>query len=406
MNSLQLLVIGGGFAGLWSALGAARKLDEQGLDSSSVRITLINRDPYHTIRVRLYESDLKEVRLYLPDILAKAEIDLQVGEVTSIDTSKQTVALRTADSSLDIYYDRLILASGSKLFKPSTIKGIENAFSVDTYDEAMRLNDHLNALPAQARSAARDTVLVIGAGLTGLEVSCELPKRLKEIFKSDVSPIRVVIADHSEQIGSDMGSEARVLIEEALAQLGIQTLVGFKVSQLDLGGAILSNGDRIESNTIIWTAGMRASALSAMVASDLDRFGRVMVDEFLRVQGIQNVFAAGDVANLLVDGIHHSVMSCQHGRPMGRFAGHNAIADLLDQPLLPLKIPDYVTVLDLGPWGAIYTKGWDRKVVRSGMQAKLIKQEINQRRIYPPKGSRRALLDAASPVVQSIPKYD
>src|SRR5262249_43779745 len=81
------------------------------------------------------------------------------------------------------------------------------------------------------------------------------------------------------------------------------------------------------------------------------------VDEFMRVRGVANVFAAGDVASALLDGRHASVMSCQHGRPMGRFAGHNVGCGLFGLPMLPLHIEWYVTVLDLGPWGAVSTGG-------------------------------------------------
>ena len=77
-------------------------------------------------------------------------------------------------------------------------------------------------------------------------------------------------------------------------------------------------------------------------------------------------------------------MSCQHGRPMGRYAGYNVVGDLLGEPMLPLRIPWYVTVLDLGPAGAVYTEGWDRPVVRAGREAKATKQTINTQRIYPP----------------------
>jgi NADH:ubiquinone reductase (H+-translocating) len=98
-------------------------------------------------------------------------------------------------------------------------------------------------------------------------------------------------------------------------------------------------------------------------------------------------------------------MSCQHGRPMGRFAGHNVVADLVGAPLLPLRIDWYVTVLDLGPAGALYTVGWDRRVVSTGIAAKETKQMINCRRIYPPRSRLRAdILAAAAPVVQAPPE--
>ena len=96
------------------------------------------------------------------------------------------------------------------------------------------------------------------------------------------------------------------------------------------------------------------------------------------------------MARAKVDGQHASVMSCQHGRPMGRFAGHNVVCDLLGEEPLALDIDDYVTCVDLGPWGAA---------------AKKIKRTINCQRIYPPRsGDRREILDAAAPVIQAPPR--
>jgi NADH dehydrogenase len=128
---------------------------------------------------------------------------------------------------------------------------------------------------------------------------------------------------------------------------------------------------------------MRASPLTAQIPVERDRLGRLPVDDYLRVIGIDNVFAAGDAALARMDDNHMSVMSCQHGRPMGRYAGYNVASDLLGEPMMPLRIPWYVTVLDLGPAGAVYTEGWDRQVVAQGDEAKATKQIINTQRIYP-----------------------
>ena len=97
-------------------------------------------------------------------------------------------------------------------------------------------------------------------------------------------------------------------------------------------------------------------------------------------------------------------MSCQFARPMGRFAGHNVAADLMGQAMLPLEIDWYVTVLDLGAWGALYTVGWDREISATGSAAKTTKQTINHKRIYPPRSARREdLLAAAAPEIQAAP---
>jgi NADH:ubiquinone reductase (H+-translocating) len=201
-----------------------------------------------------------------------------------------------------------------------------------------------------------------------------------------------------------MGESARPVIEEALATLGVETRPGIDVVSIGPAGITLGSGEAIPAATVIWCAGMRANPLTRLFPVELDRFGRIPVDAFMRIVGVPGVFAAGDVARAMVDDRHASVMSCQHGRPMGRFAGHNAVCDLFGVPMLPLRIDWYVTVLDLGPWGAVYTEGWDRHVSTRGDVAKRTKQEINCRRIYPPlTRDRREILAAAAAVVQPPP---
>lgn len=166
----------------------------------------------------------------------------------------------------------------------------------------------------------------------------------------------------------------------------------------------LSSGERLEAATLGWCAGMRASPMTARLPAARDGQGRLPVGDYLRVAGIESVFAAADVAAARVDGERLSVMSCQQGRPMGRYVAYNVIIDLVGEPMLPLRILWYVTVLELGPAGAVYTRGWDRAVVSRSAQAKATKRAINTRRIYPPlTGERAALLAAAAPQMQGRP---
>src|SRR5262249_49469613 len=241
------------------------------------------------------------------------------------------------------------------------------------------------------------TALVVGAGLTGIEVATELPGKLRTAFaragRAAESP-RVILADHRPAIGSDMGVEACRIIDAALASLGVETRVGVSISEIDATGAKLSTGEKIPAATVVWCAGMRANPLTGQFPVKRDRFGRIPVDRFMKVEGVDDTFAAGDVACAAVDDLHASVMSCQHARPMCRFSGRNAVGALLGKPMLPLRIGWYVTCRDLGPWGAVYTEGWDRRVVASGAAAKRTKQIINCERISPPRSAdRRQILD-------------
>jgi NADH dehydrogenase len=399
---VRIVVIGGGFAGLWSALGAARKLDECGVPVDRVEVVLVNRDAYHGIRVRNYERDLSDVRVPLPLVLDPAGVKRVEGSVVELDLSARYVAVEGAGGRVALPYDRLVMAAGSELYRPELPGLREHAFSVDTYAEAARLDDHLKHLPLRADVPGRYTAIVVGAGLTGIEAVCELPDRLRAVGGGGA--VRVILADHAPRVGSDMGEEARPVIEEALRCLGVEARVAVGVRGIDADGVVLDSGERIPALTTVWTAGMRASPLTGCFPVLRDRAGRLPVDEFLRVKGIEGVFAAGDCAWMLIDGTHPCVMSCQQGRPMGRFAGHNVVCDLLGLPPLPLRVDYYVTILDLGPGGAVYTEGWERQVVSTGAAAKKTKQEINCIRIYPPRtGDRRAILDAAAPIVQTRP---
>jgi NADH dehydrogenase len=400
----RILVLGGGFAGLWAAVGAARKLDEIGAPAGEAEILIVDRNAYHNIRVRNYEIDLSDVAIPFGEVLDPVGIGHLIAEVQTIDVARQQVAVATRFGREILAYDRLVLALGSELLRPDIPGIVTNTFDVDTYSAAVRLNAHIGALSTRPTSPGRSTVVVVGAGFTGIEVATEMPSKLERALPTGEN--RVILVDHNPVVGATIGANARPVICEALAALRIETRLGTKVTAIDARGISLATGETIPAQTVVWCVGMRASPLAAMLGGKLDRLGRVTADQFMRAAGLTNVFAAGDVAYSLVDGVHPTVMSCQFARPMGRFAGHNAVADLFGQPMIPLRIDWYVTVLDLGTWGALYTVGWDRQLLSSGQNTKVIKQTINHKRIYPPRGgTREATLAAAAPELQAPPQH-
>jgi NADH dehydrogenase len=399
----RIVVLGSGFAGLIAAVGAARKLAELKIGRDDIAVTIVNRDPWHSIRVRNYETDLSDVRVRLADVMDPIGVDVAIGEVTGLDCGRQEIALRIDGRTAALPYDRLVFALGSELVRPPIPGLAEHGFDIDTYDAAAKLAAHLAALPARPASAGRFTALVIGGGLTGVEMATELATRLREIAGSQ--PARLILADRAARIGSNMGDAACAVISEALAALGVEARPGVTVASVDARGVRLASGEEIAAETVVWCAGMRAHPLAAALPGEHDRFGRVAVDCFLKVEGASGVFAAGDAAAALVDGVHPSVMSCQHARPMGRIAGHNAVCDLVGEAPIPLEIGYYVTCLDLGAWGAVYCQGWDRQVSVTGAAAKETKRTINCERIYPPRsGDPAEILAAGAPVTQAPPR--
>lgn len=398
--SKQILIIGSGFSGMWSALAAARLRHLQG--SEEVEISVISPQPELHIRPRFYEADLAGMAPSLSALFEAAGVRHIRGCVTQIHTQDHAVNYRDDSGAEQSFtYDRLILASGSTLFRPE-IPGLkEHSFNVDQLSDAQTLERHLQSLAQRPASKARNTVVIGGGGFTGIETAAEMPARLRAILGEDAE-IEVILVERAQDIGPDLGAGPRQVIEQALQQHGVQLRLGQAVATVDATGLTTSSGERIAADTVIWTAGARASTLASQIAGERDAFGRLHVTPALRVEGT-DIYATGDVAHAASDDIgNHALMSCQHAMNLGRSAGHNAMADLLGLPAIPYDQHNYVTCLALGPGNAVYTEGWNREVKISGAEAAALKHQINTVWIYPPRADMTTIVAAADPTTRPV----
>ncbi|QEZ46650.1 NAD(P)/FAD-dependent oxidoreductase [Cupriavidus oxalaticus] len=396
--SKRILVIGAGFAGMWSALASARLLDQVG--RTDVEIALVAPKPELHVRPRLYEQNPNGMTAPLQDIFQAVGVRFIQGKVEHIDVANQAVSVAGVGADAPrqrISYDRLVLAAGSRLFRPQ-IPGLgQHAFNVDQVADAAELEAHIHSLADRRESARRNTVVIAGAGFTGIETAAEMPARLREVLGEDAA-VSVIMVERNAEIGPDLGEGPRPVITQALTELGVTWKLGSGVAAVDAKGVTLENGERIEADTVIWTAGARASELTAQIPAERDNFGRLHVDRNLKVKGVDAVFATGDCAYAATDDEgNFATMSCQHAMNLGRSAGHNVAADLVGAAQIPYSQPKYVTCLDLGPWGAVYTEGWNRQVKMTGGVAKALKTRINTEWIYPPSASREEALALADP---------
>jgi NADH dehydrogenase len=395
---MRIVIIGAGFAGMYAALSAARLRDIQGVSPEKLEIALVSPEPTLVVRPRLYEPKPETLTAPLQDVLKAIDVVYIKGSAEAIDTKSRVVEIASAQGTRKkLSYDRLVVATGSRLFRPNVPGLAEHGFSVDQLDDAIALDRHLHSLSGRPASKARNTVVVAGGGFTGIEAATEVPSRLRAILGKD-APLRVIIVDRNEAIAPDMGAGPRPIIQEALRKLGVETRLGVGVASLDKSGVTLSSGEHIECETVIWAAGIRAAPLTAQIPAERDQFGRLLVDRDLRVPSVNGVFATGDAARAACDDNgNYALMSCQHATRMGAFAGNNAAAELLGVSTRPYHQKAYVTCLDLGEAGALFTRGWDRTVEMVGDVAKKTKQEINTVWIYPPIAERAAALASADP---------
>ncbi|HLD64824.1 MAG TPA: FAD-dependent oxidoreductase, partial [Pseudomonas sp.] len=219
----------------------------------------------------------------------------------------------------------------------------------------------------------------------------------------DQSDIRVIVVDTAKQVGGAMGQAIAKVVAEASESLGVTWKLGSPVAQVDEQGVWLGNGERIEASTVIWAVGVKASPLTQQIAGERDPHGRLHVDRNLKVLGQDAIYATGDTAYAAVDDQgNHALMTCQHAIGLGRSAGNNAAADLIGVEPIAYSQPKYVTCLDLGGWGAVFTEGWERTVLLTGQEGKALKTQINTQWIYPPLADRETALAAADPLIPVV----
>lgn len=394
----HILVIGAGFGGMWTALSATRLFDIHG--HSDVEVTVLAPQAELRVRPRFYEPNAHQLAAPIGELFDAVGVQFIKGSAETIDVEQKRVGYVDASGNQRVCnYDKLVLAAGSRLALPNTPGVAEYAFDVDQIEQAIRLENHLKSLVNLPESQARNTVVVAGGGFTGIETATEMPARLRAIL-GDRADIEVIIVDRGEKVGGSMGAEIAKSIVEASIETGVTWRLKSSVVAVDENGVTLTDGQRIDAKTVVWTTGVRASSLTEQIPAERDHLGRLHVDAHLKVIGQEDIFATGDVAYAASDDIgNFALMTCQHAISLGRHAGNNVAAQILGVDPTPYSQPKYVTCLDLGAWGAVYTEGWDRQVKLVKEEGKALKTQINTMWIYPPAADRVTALASADPMI-------
>ncbi|WP_336995900.1 NAD(P)/FAD-dependent oxidoreductase [Leclercia sp. UBA7405] len=397
----QLLIVGSGFAGMWAAVSAARVAELS--SSDDLQIAVLAPAAELRVRPRFYEENVAGLRAPLSDLYAELDVEFIAGHAERIDTTEKTVWYRAQDGGTSLRnYDRVILATGSQIRRPAINGLAEYAFDIDQMESAQIFEKHLDELVNQPASLARNTVVVCGGGFTGIELATELPARLRARFGDDTQT-RVIVVERGNKIGGRFSEALSQVIAEASIGLGVEWRVNREVESIDATGVTLKGGEHIESSTVVWTAGVEAHPLTQQIRAERDAQGRLRVNDLLQIPALPDVYATGDTAHAKTDELGNTaLMTCQHAIQLGKFAGHNAAASLLNATPHPYRQVNYVTCLDLGGWGAVYTEGWEQAVKSVREEAKKIKIAITNELIYPPAANRAIAFAAGDPLAKFV----
>lgn len=299
----RLVVIGGGFGGLWCTRALAR---------AALRITLVDRANHHLFQPLLYQVataglSAGDIAAPLRHILrAQRNVTVRLGEVTGIDTAERRVTL--ADGAT-LEYDYLLVASGATHAYFGHDEWMRFAPGLKTLDDAMTLRRRILLAFEQAENttgaAEREawlTFAIVGAGPTGVELAGTLAEIARhtlagEFRRIDPSRARVQLIEAGPRV---LASFPPALSDKAAAQLrriGVDVLVGQPVESID-GEGYVRGGQRVAARTVLWAAGVAASPLGRLLGAPLDRAGRVRVQPDLSAPGHPEVFVVGDLATL------------------------------------------------------------------------------------------------------------
>jgi NADH dehydrogenase len=296
----RILIIGGGFGGLFTALD----LDGAG------EITLVNDEDHFLFKPMLYEYLSGEVEAWhiAPD--CKELLDDKVcfvrGVVTDIDLDARTATVAGRDEPLS--YDVLVIAPGAVTNYAGVAGAEQFALPFRALNDAKRLRqrmtdalDHVqpDAAPQDTRSAL--TFAVVGGGASGVELATKMSDLLRDAVKRRAlrGEPRVLIVEMADRLVPGMGEEIRRFVEDALQKARIEVHTGTRVVRVTENGITLEHNQQdteLETAAVVWVAGVRMNPLVERLKVEKDRRGLMLVERTLQVRGHPNVFALGDVA--------------------------------------------------------------------------------------------------------------
>ncbi|MGL5002887.1 MAG: NAD(P)/FAD-dependent oxidoreductase, partial [Casimicrobium sp.] len=306
-SSPRVVVIGGGFAGLWCTRALAR---------DDVRITLIDRSNHHLFQPLLYQ--VATAGLSSPDIAAplrhilrrQSNVEVRLGEVVAIDKTARSVSL--ADGAT-IAYDYLLVASGATHAYFGRDEWAQHAPGLKTLDDALEIRRRLLIAFERAEACSNENerrawlnFAVVGGGPTGVELAGTLAEiarhTLKREFRHiDPASAKVRLVEGGARVLASFPESLSQKARAQLERLGVDVHTGTPVSAINERGYQLGD-DFVEAKTVLWAAGVAASPLGKLLDVTTDRAGRATVQSDLSIAGSPEVFVAGDLASVTQDG--------------------------------------------------------------------------------------------------------
>jgi NADH dehydrogenase len=357
----HVVIVGGGFAGLWAT---------RALADMPVRITLIDRHNHHLFQPLLYQ--VATAGLSAPDIAAplrhilrrQKNVEVRLADVAAIAPHDKRITLAEGDT---VAFDYLLLATGATHAYFGHDEWAAHAPGLKTLDDALRLRRHLllaferaEAEPDPDKRAAWLNFAIVGGGPTGVELAGTLAEIARHTLKNefrhiDPSQARVRLIEAGPRVLASFPDALSEKARQQLEKLGVDVSTGTPVS--DITGEGYRLGDTfVPAKTVVWAAGVAASPLARSLGIPLDRAGRVPVLPDLSVPGHPDIFVAGDLAAVSSEGKPVPGVA-PAAKQMGRHVAQALRARLAGRTPAAFRYQDYGNLATIGRMAAVVDFG-------------------------------------------------
>lgn len=348
----RILVVGGGYAGVKTALTLHKRLRK----NPDVEITLIDRSEYHTLLTELHEVagnrvDDTSVLVPLRKIFQYTKVKLIKDDISRLEVSENKLFSSTAE--YEYYY--LVLAGGSR----PTFFGVPgvgaHAFTLWSHADAVRIRDHIRMQFLMASQTTDPqsrqpmlTLAVCGGGFTGVELIGELARWQKELcteFGIASEEVNLILVEATDKILTVLPDKLVLKSMHYLQRLGVEVMLSSPIVEVGPTAITLKGGQVIPTNTLIWAAGVEAGELSGKTGLELEKRGRVQVNEYQQTE-IDNVYCVGDMASGLPALVEAALQTAET-------AALNIVADIEDKEKRPINPKLHGTMVSIGRWWGV-----------------------------------------------------
>ncbi|SHI17621.1 NADH dehydrogenase [Sporobacter termitidis DSM 10068] len=386
----NIVIVGAGYAGVLTAKKLAKRLKH-----TDVRITIIDKHPYHTMLTELHEVAANRVpedhvRISLKKIFARRKVDVRLDTVTAVDYDKKVVTGKNGSYS----YDYLVIAAGSKPTYFGTPGAEEFSYKLWSFEDAVKLKHHIIDMFKSAVSETDPdvkrrllTFYVVGAGFTGAEMMGDLAEWIPILcdeYELDRDLVRLVSVDAMDRVVPVFPEKVSAKADRRLRKMGVELALKTGVSSLGEGYIELKRDGELRRDstaTVIWTAGVEGAELVKQSAGlKIEGRGRLKTDDYLHAEGRSDVFVAGDDVFYIPEGQKAPVpQMVENAEQSADTVAHNIVVAVTGAGEMEKYAPKFHgAMLSVGGrYACAHIGGQNRRISLASFFAMLSKHFIN-----------------------------